>query len=669
MLLLTLGLLLQLPPPALDTVYTSLLAAEDARAGTPAQLEMLIAGTIHPDTVIQRVAVRALGRLERPDLLDRIAPLLSGTVVTVRIEAANAMAQAVYRVDGGPALAVLRSRAAAETSAEVRGAVLAAIGRLRFAPGSAGAREAELILGDGITADGGHLDGALRGAWDFYRRQGRNPAASPASIAQLLRRAASPAPVEGRRLALMSLLLLARADSSLLASALQAPDEPLRRIAAAGLRTVAELPGRLALIHRALADRSILVRIEAVRAWTAHGRALQGCEPLVAATQDASLSVQLLAIEGLGAGCGAVRAPVELLDAIAGEPLAEDRWHRPVRALQALAQADTARAAIRLGGFARSPIWWVRAHTAAVALRLRNVPMLHMFLADSVDNVREAALRSLVAIQGHGADSAAVRQLERPDYQLVLTAARALRNADLGSGDYALAWASLQRITAEGKETSRDTRLALLDVLEGDPGASGARALRPWLEDFDRVVAERAAAILRARTESPVTAAPRPRPSLRVPAPGELRGMGEAVLLLRGGDRLVLRLRTAEAPANVARFVAMARAGWFNGLTLHRVVPNFVLQGGSPGANEYAGGAEFSRDEVGGSHRRGTVGISTRGRDTGDGQLFINLVDNLNLDHEYTVIGDLVMGLEFLESVQEGRVIERIEIPRREARE
>ncbi len=62
-----------------------------------------------------------------------------------------------------------------------------------------------------------------------------------------------------------------------------------------------------------------------------------------------------------------------------------------------------------------------------------------------------------------------------------------------------------------------------------------------------------------------------------------------------------------------------------------------MVQGGSPAANEYAGAATFTRDEFSSlSHVRGTVGISTRGPDTGDGQIFINLVDNARLDFAYT---------------------------------
>jgi cyclophilin family peptidyl-prolyl cis-trans isomerase len=122
-----------------------------------------------------------------------------------------------------------------------------------------------------------------------------------------------------------------------------------------------------------------------------------------------------------------------------------------------------------------------------------------------------------------------------------------------------------------------------------------------------------------------------------------------------------MRLRPFDAPTNVARFMRMVRSGWFEGRTLHRAVPNFVVQGGSPGANEYMGDGPFTRDELGlGHHVRGTVGISTRGRDTGDGQIFFNLIDNWRLDHDYTIIGEVVSGMDVVDTLQEGAVIARV---------
>ena len=88
-------------------------------------------------------------------------------------------------------------------------------------------------------------------------------------------------------------------------------------------------------------------------------------------------------------------------------------------------------------------------------------------------------------------------------------------------------------------------------------------------------------------------------------------------ITLTGGHRIEFELLPAEAPVTVWRFATLAKKGYYNGLTFHRIVPNFVVQGGSPGASEYVGDARFMRDEEGlAEHVRGAVGVSTRGRDT-----------------------------------------------------
>lgn len=113
----------------------------------------------------------------------------------------------------------------------------------------------------------------------------------------------------------------------------------------------------------------------------------------------------------------------------------------------------------------------------------------------------------------------------------------------------------------------------------------------------------------------------------------------------------------------VAVFNKLARGGAYNGKSFHRVVPNFVVQGGSAGANEYSGvSTRYLRDEVGpqARHRRGAVGISTRGPDTGDAQLFIDLVDLPALDRGYTVFGYVLDGMEHIDAMLEGAVIRSI---------
>jgi cyclophilin family peptidyl-prolyl cis-trans isomerase len=89
------------------------------------------------------------------------------------------------------------------------------------------------------------------------------------------------------------------------------------------------------------------------------------------------------------------------------------------------------------------------------------------------------------------------------------------------------------------------------------------------------------------------------------------------------------------------------------------------VQGGSPHANEYRGDGPFSRDELGlAGNWRGTVGLSTRGRDTGDAQLFINLIDNVRLDHDYTVFAEVVAGMDVVDRMQEGARMRRVTVVR-----
>jgi cyclophilin family peptidyl-prolyl cis-trans isomerase len=130
-----------------------------------------------------------------------------------------------------------------------------------------------------------------------------------------------------------------------------------------------------------------------------------------------------------------------------------------------------------------------------------------------------------------------------------------------------------------------------------------------------------------------------------------------------GGGSFTVRLFADEAPATVARVLRLVREGFYDGKLFQRVEPNFVIQGGGPDANEYVGDSAFMRDELTmRTHARGTLGISSRGRDTGDGQWFINLVDNPLLDHEYTVFGRIDARQAVEERILEADRIARIEV-------
>ena len=332
---------------------------------------------------------------------------------------------------------------------------------------------------------------------------------------------------------------------------------------------------------------------------------------------------------------------------------------------------------------------------------------------DEDANVATAAVQALATRRSTVPRGVFVRALGRDRYELVLEAAQALRPAGAAAAGavsagapagaatvpatatppgttrpdeasdadvVAAALESLDRLTRSGRETSRDPRLALVRLVADLGGADAATRLEPWLRDFDAAVATSAATaigVIRTREASAsvgaptaVTApapkaAPRPRPRLPLPTLDDLARMASAriEITMRGRGAFLVRLRPDEAPLNAFRFLRLAEQGYYTGLTFHRLEPNFVLQGGSPEGNEYAGDGPFSRDEVGLlSNLRGSIGLSTRGRDTGDAQFYVNLVDNVRLDHAYTVFAQVESGMDVIDALVQGDVIERVEI-------
>lgn len=652
--------------PQADTadlrLRSAILRAEDARPRSAEGLAPILAGLSSPDVVTRRLAVRALGRLEREDLMERIAAALRDSAPHVRAEAANAMAQSASHGGAQTAWRLFTERLSAETDPDVRGAVFRSVGRLRLMdPEESSAVERVLVQGasgPGLTES--VLAGATHGFVSLYRRAGTRRPPSLAAIERLVELTLPPHPVVVRRQALAALLASGQADSGALLDALRDPDWQVRRLAVVAARTQEVLPGRERIIRRAWSDSAWPVRHEAIQAYGRRQLARDGCEPVVRGLDDPSPHVRLAVIDLL-AQCGAGSALT--LRALAREPLDDQTWHSPARALVALAQALPQMADSLVPGFAAQPVWWARMYAARAAHATGNVAVLEQLARDPSPNVQQAAVIGLHGLRGHSADPLFIKALESNDYQLLLTAAQALDSSPAANQAVPPLLRALRRVTAERRETSRDPRSAILHTLGTIAGPDQTGALRPYLADFDPAIAAQAAELLARWTGAPHTASPRPMPAPPAPTWEELERLAtlRPVILMRRGGRIVLRLWPFDAPTNTARFVRMARERRFDGLTFHRVVPNFVVQGGSPGANEYMGDGPYTRDELGlVSHLRGTVGVSTRGRDTGDGQLFINLVDNIRLDHDYTLFAEVIEGMEVVDAMLEGAVIERV---------
>jgi len=384
-----------------------------------------------------------------------------------------------------------------------------------------------------------------------------------------------------------------------------------------------------------LSDDSPIVRIEALRALRTR-KSANLCQLAHIWTADRDTHVALTAIDQLAA-CDSSADAVSALEAMLNDRAAIQAprgWHRAAHAIVALAGASPERARAVLGDVAGAGVWQVRMYAARAAAAAGDRQLLERLASDADDNVREAAVDGLKKVAGHDADAVYVAQLARRGYQVVRAAALALEGSPKRDAAVGPLKAASDRLIADGRDNSHDARDAIARTLASLGAPTGDQRGR----------AHEAVAALSA-DELRRLASPRARISIRDLGTFELA------------------LFTVQAPATVLRFARLAESGYYNGLTFHRVVPNFVIQGGSPGANEYIGDAMFMRDEVGSwPHVRGAVGISTRGRDTGDAQIFIDLIDNPRLDHDYTVFAQVLNGIEVIDRILEGDVIEKVEI-------
>ncbi|NBB77437.1 MAG: peptidylprolyl isomerase [Bacteroidetes bacterium] len=122
-----------------------------------------------------------------------------------------------------------------------------------------------------------------------------------------------------------------------------------------------------------------------------------------------------------------------------------------------------------------------------------------------------------------------------------------------------------------------------------------------------------------------------------------------------------------DAPGTVDNFVSLSERGFYDGLTFHRVIPDFVVQGGCP-KGDGTGGPGYSIDcELDGDnqyHDRGVLSMAHAGRDTGGSQFFIchSRKNTAHLDGNHTVFGKVVEGLEVIDEIAQGDKIKSVTI-------
>ena len=624
-----------------------LLLMSDRRLYDPVALQLMLSGSVE----VRRALAVALGRIGDA----RGRSLLQGLLVDSSIEVRRAAAFALGEL-GDPAAQRALIAAAVDGDDELGALAVEALGKL--AVPLADVRRALTALDPGV---------ARRRLAPFLFRF-REPAMLDAAREGLTQ--TDPAVRAGCAYALGREAKPEAADA--LRGLLGDADPRIRAWAARGIGEVGGLDDLVRLEPLLTASEASPV-IQAMRAAARIlGRAsalppLDWAERIRSAIADPRPHVQAAALEVAGAFL-----PHPELEADLRATLADGGPHERELALTALAAGRVQGADDLVTAAAAEGLPGMRATAASAAARLGLDDVLDRLATDSEPRVRVAALdgraRAIEAAGGEAvaAEVAAVaeRFLDDPDPTVRATALDLLARYPEGpSGRLAAG------IDAAKQDTMDDARLSGVRALAARGKAVPAErepvveALRRLGSDPDWRVRREAADGLAGLGEQ--------RPAVGPLDLGRATEYYRDVLEQTAAPRrvvvetergaLTLELDCPSAPLTCLSFLKLADQGFFDGLTFHRVVPDFVIQGGDPRGDGWGGPGYSLRDEINPRrYVRGTLGMALFGPDTGGSQFFITLSRQPHLDGGYTAFGEVVEGDAVLDRIRQGDQILRI---------
>ncbi len=633
------------PPPPTDLL--TLLGDDEARVRRRAALAVgrvglqegvgPLTGTLaDSDAEVRAMAAFALGLLGGPAVVEPLGAALADPSVLVRGRAAQALGLAGPDVAAGAAPAI-----ATMVSALIDG------GALSTPPADDVALppEADAVL-RGVTAltTLRSFDGLATAVLDAAGR----PRSSWWPVAFALSRVGDERAVPALR------ALLSAASPTTVAYAVRGLGEYK---AAEALDEVLPLLGAGAGVHPH-------VRVNAVRAVARMGDE-RAVAPLVALLDkvgdDQGLTLEVVAALGQLAHRDAIDPLIDRLTA---------RWP-PLRAavVKALAATDPQGFITILSGLDPDQDWRVRAALAEAVSALPGdvaQPTLTRLRDDADKRVIPSVLRAMARAGMGGLDEELTRRLASDDEAIQETAASIAAERSLVSVRPALVEALNRRASDRAGGGLRWTLLDAIAKLDADAAVPLFEAA---LADPDWSVRRRAAAWLDARNPSAgAAAAIRPAPTgrrvdeydaERLVAP---RFSPQAFIDTRHGT-IEVALLVLDAPLTVDNFITLARQGYFNGLQVHRVVQNFVVQDGDPRGDGTGGPGYSIRDELHDqTYDRGTMGMALAGPDTGGSQWFITHSPQPHLDGRYTLFGRVTAGMDVVDALQVGDTVTSIRI-------
>jgi HEAT repeat protein/cyclophilin family peptidyl-prolyl cis-trans isomerase len=338
-------------------------------------------------------------------------------------------------------------------------------------------------------------------------------------------------------------------------------------------------------------------------------------------------------------------------------------------ALRSTAALDAENLRVVLSGMDPDPHWSVRVALATLLGTLPPevaAPRLTALLADQDERVLPSVLAAITKLKLPNAATILIGKLNADD-----PAVRAAAADDLSELKAANAAPALVQAYEFGlRDATYIARAAALAALATYGPAEAETTLKTALGDKDWAVRVRAAMLLKdldptATPASEIRPAPTTVPAELYAEP-RLTAPPVSTMVYIDTDRGTIQVELAviDAPLTVENFVSLARKGYFNGLSIHRVVPNFVIQDGDPRGDGEGGPGYSIRDELNERpYLRGTVGMALDPwRDTGGSQFFITLSPQPHLDAKYTAFGRVVSGMEVVDKIQQWDVIRRVRV-------
>jgi cyclophilin family peptidyl-prolyl cis-trans isomerase len=274
-------------------------------------------------------------------------------------------------------------------------------------------------------------------------------------------------------------------------------------------------------------------------------------------------------------------------------------------------------------------------------------------------------LTALVQLNAPSAGDILLDQLKSPDPVVRAAAASGIGELRLPAGAQALP-AAYQFALGDSTYVAR---AATIEAFSKYGIGVSKSLLDIALRDKDWAVRVRAAQLLKqSEPQTDAQARIRPAPTRLDPKAYEspsltLPRVSTQAFIDTDRGTIQLELAVLDAPLMVDNFISLVKKGFYRNLTFHRVVPDFVIQGGDPRGDGEGGPGYTVRDEL--SQRpylRGTVGIALDWADTGGSQFFITHSPQPHLDAKYTVIGRVINGMDIVDRIQQNDVIRRIRV-------